>query len=107
MAYGSYQPIWFVGDNLGPEQDVIVGGPVCESGDLLTQENDEPVPRHLPLPNPGDIIVVGGAGAYGFAMSSNYNSQPLLPEVMVDGGQSILSRRRQTLDDILREEQPD
>lgn len=107
MAYGSYQPIWFVGDDLGPERDVIVGGPVCESGDLLTQENDEPVPRKLPMPKAGDIIVVGGAGAYGFAMSSNYNSQPLLPEVMVDGGQSVLSRRRQTLDDILSEEQPD
>ena len=105
MAYGSYQPIWFVGDNMGPEQDLIVAGPVCESGDVLTQENEEPVPRKLPMPKEGDFIVVGGAGAYGFAMSSNYNTQPLLPEVMIDGTQSILSRRRQTLDDILREEQ--
>ena len=107
MAYGSYHPIWFVGDGLGPAQDVIVAGPVCESGDVLTQENDEPVPRKLPMPRQGDLIVVGGAGAYGFAMSSNYNTQPLLPDVMVDGGQWVLSRRRQTLDDILREEQPD
>lgn len=105
MAYGSYQPIWFVGDDMGPEQDLIVAGPVCESGDVLTQENEEPIPRKLPMPKEGDLIVVGGAGAYGFAMSSNYNTQPLLPEVMIDGDQSILSRRRQTLDDILREEQ--
>ncbi|MGV7222288.1 MAG: diaminopimelate decarboxylase family protein [Nitrospinales bacterium] len=105
MAYGSYQPIWFVGDDMGPEQDLIVAGPVCESGDVLTQENEEPVPRKLPMPKDGDLIVIGGAGAYGFAMSSNYNTQPLLPEVMIDGDQSILSRRRQTLDDILREEQ--
>ena len=107
MAYGSYHPIWFVGDDLGAVQDVIVAGPVCESGDVLTQENEEPVPRKLPMPRQGDLIVVGGAGAYGFAMSSNYNTQPLLPEVMIDGSQSILSRRRQSLDDILREEKLD
>lgn len=104
MAYGSYHPIWFDGDNLGPEQDLIIAGPVCESGDLLTQENDEPVPRKLPLPKAGDTIVVGGAGAYGFSMSSNYNSQPLIAEVMVDGNRCILARRRQTMDDVLREE---
>ena len=104
MAYGSYHPIWFVGDNLGPEQEVIVAGPVCESGDVLTQENEEPVTRKLPMPNTGDVIVIGGAGAYGYAMSSNYNSQPLLPEVVVDGDKVTLSRRRQNLDDILREE---
>jgi len=104
MAYGSYHPIWFAGDKLGPEQDVIVAGPVCESGDVLTQKDEEPVPRRLPLPQPGDIMVIGGAGAYGFVMSSNYNTQPLLPEVLVDGGRCIPARRRQTLDDILKEE---
>jgi len=104
MAYGSYHPLRFVGDELGPERELIVAGPVCESGDVLTQENDEPVPRKLPMPKIGDLIVVGGTGAYGFAMSSNYNSQPLIPEVIVDGGQCRLARRRQTLDDVLREE---
>ena len=104
MAYGSFHPIWFDGDNLGPEQDLIVAGPVCESGDVLTQKDEEPVARKLPLPNPRDCIVIGGAGAYGYAMSSNYNTQPLLPEVVVDGNKLTLSRRRQTLKDILREE---
>tara|TARA_B100000686_G_scaffold335581_1_gene404340 strand:+ start:1320 stop:2555 length:1236 start_codon:yes stop_codon:yes gene_type:complete len=104
MVYGSYHPIWFDGDGLGQEQDVIVAGPVCESGDVLTQENEEPVPRKLPMPKTGDIIVIGGAGAYGYAMSSNYNSQPLLPEVVVEGPRTFLSRRRQNLEDILREE---
>jgi len=104
MAYGSYHPMWFVGDDLGPEQDIIVAGPVCESGDVLTQENEEPVARKLPMPKAGDLIVVGGAGGYGFVMSSNYNTQPLIPEVMVDGDKLILTRRRQTLDDILQEE---
>ena len=104
MAYGSFHPIWIVGDDLGPEQDIIVAGPVCESGDVLTQENEEPVPRRLPMPKAGDLIVVGGAGAYGFSMSSNYNTQPLLPEVAVEGSQCELTRRRQTLDDMLQEE---
>lgn len=104
MAYSAFHPIWFVGDELGPEQDLIIAGPLCESGDVLTQENEEPVQRKLPLPKVGDTLVIGGAGAYGFAMSSNYNSQPLIPEVIVDGSQCVLTRRRQTLDDLLREE---
>ncbi len=104
MAYGSYHPIWFEGKKLGRKQDLIVAGPVCESGDVLTQENEEPVARKLPKPSPGDIIVIGGAGAYGYAMSSNYNTQPLLPEVIVEGNKLTLSRRRQNLNDMLREE---
>ena len=104
MAYGSFHPIRIVGDDLGPEQDIIVAGPVCESGDVLTQKNEEPVPRRLPMPKAGDLIVVGGAGAYGFSMSSNYNTQPLLPEVAVEADRCELTRRRQTLDDMLREE---
>ena len=104
MAYGSFHPIWIVGDDLGPEQDIIVAGPVCESGDVLTQKNEEPIPRRLPMPKAGDLIVVGGAGAYGFSMSSNYNTQPLLPEVAVEADRCELTRRRQTLDDMLREE---
>ncbi|MBT7936991.1 MAG: diaminopimelate decarboxylase, partial [Nitrospina sp.] len=64
MAYGSFHPIGFVGDDLGPEQDLIVAGPVCESGDVLTQKDEEPVARRLPMPKAGDLIVIGGAGAY-------------------------------------------
>ena len=105
MAYGSYHPIWFAGDGLGKETDIIVAGPVCESGDVLTQKNEEPVPRRLPLPKRGSLIVIGGAGAYGHVMSSNYNSQPLIPEVLVDGDQMTLMRRRQTLEDVIREEE--
>lgn len=104
MAYGSYHPIWFDGEDLGPEQELIVAGPVCESGDVLTQENEMPVPRKLPMPRAGDVVVVGGAGAYGMVMASNYNTQPLIPEAIVDGDEATLTRRRQTLDDILQEE---
>jgi diaminopimelate decarboxylase len=105
MAYGSYHPIWFAGDGLGEETDVIVAGPVCESGDVLTQKNEEPVPRRLPLPRRGSLIVIGGAGAYGHVMSSNYNSQPLIPEVLIDGDRMTLIRRRQTLEDVIQEEE--
>jgi len=104
MAYGSYHPIWFVGDELGEETDLIVAGPVCESGDLLTQKNEEPLARRLPLPQRGDLVVIGGVGAYGHVMSSNYNSQPLIPEIMIEGDKMVQIRRRQTLDDIIREE---
>jgi diaminopimelate decarboxylase len=104
MAYGSFHPIWFDGEKLGPEQDLIIAGPVCESGDVLTQKDEEPVPRKLPMPKPGDCIIIGGAGAYGHVMSSNYNSQPLIPEVIVDGDQCTLTRKRQTLDDIMQAE---
>ncbi len=104
MAYGSFHPIWFVGEDLGPEQDIIVAGPVCESGDVLTQKDEEPVARRLPMPKPGDCIVIGGAGAYGHVMSSNYNSQPLIPEVVIDGDRCVQTRSRQTLDDILQSE---
>ena len=104
MAYGSFHPIWFDGERLGPEQNLIIAGPVCESGDVLTQKDEEPVPRKLPMPKSGDLIVIGGAGAYGHVMSSNYNSQPLIPEVIIDGDICILTRKRQTLDDIMQAE---
>ena len=104
MAYGSFHPIWFDGERLGPEQNLIIAGPVCESGDVLTQKDEEPVPRKLPMPKSGDLIVIGGAGAYGHVMSSNYNSQPLIPEVIIDGDICTLTRKRQTLDDIMQAE---
>jgi diaminopimelate decarboxylase len=104
MAYGSFHPIWFDGERLGPEQNLIIAGPVCESGDVLTQKDEEPVPRKLPMPKSGDLIVIGGAGAYGHVMSSNYNSQPLIPEVIIDSDICTLTRRRQTLDDIMQAE---
>ncbi len=84
-------------------------GPCCESGDLLTPARGDPeelLPRRLPLPRRGDLAVVGGAGAYCSSMAArNYNSFPAAPEVLrtADGGTRLL-RRRQTLEDVLREE---
>jgi diaminopimelate decarboxylase len=68
-------------------------GPVCETGDFLGKD------RVLSLA-PGDLLAVRSSGAYGFTMSSNYNSRPRPPEIMVDGGQVYLVRRRETIEEL-------
>lgn len=80
----------------------ILAGPLCESGDVFTQNADgivESVP--LPAVNVGDLIVFHDTGAYGASMSSNYNSRPLAPEVLIDRGRVRPIRRRQTIDELL------
>jgi diaminopimelate decarboxylase len=74
-------------------------GPVCESADFLGKA------RELALAE-GDLLAVRGAGAYAFAMSSNYNSRPRAAEVMVDGEDAFLVRERERIDDLLRGERP-
>lgn len=76
--------------------DVV--GPVCESGDFLGKQ------RHLAL-DTDELLAVSGAGAYGFVMSSNYNSRPRAAEVMVDGANAFLVRARESFDDLVRGEQ--
>ncbi len=76
--------------------DVV--GPVCESGDFLARG------RRLVLPAEGDLLVVRTAGAYGFTMSSNYNSRPRAAEVMVDGDRARVVRERETYPDLIRGE---
>lgn len=109
--YGSFHRIWPV--TPGPEvpappedfeveipgtiaQEVV--GPVCESGDFLAQN------RFLPPLQPGELLATFSAGAYGMAMSSNYNSRPRAAEVMVDGTTHHLIRRRETYEDLVRPE---
>jgi len=85
--------------------DVVVGGPLCESGDIFTQEEGGFVcKRSLPVAQVGDYLIIERAGAYGFVMASNYNSKPLPAEVLIQDGQPKLIRARQTLDDITRGE---
>jgi diaminopimelate decarboxylase len=80
----------------------LVGGPLCESGDIFTQTaGGEAAPRELPEARVGDWLVFHDAGAYGTSMSSNYNSRPLAPEVMLDGGAARVIRRRQTIEELL------
>ncbi len=78
------------------KQDVV--GPVCESGDFLARE------RRLPPLHAGDLLATFSAGAYGMAMSSNYNSRPRAAEVLVDGANHRLIRRRETFEDLVRPE---
>lgn len=75
----------------------MVAGPLCESGDVFTQQEGKVETRLLPAVAHGDYLVLHDTGAYGASMSSNYNSRPLLPEVLFDGGKARLIRRRQTI----------
>jgi diaminopimelate decarboxylase len=80
----------------------VVAGPLCESGDVFTQDSSGNVaPREFPEARVGDLLVFADAGAYGASMGSNYNSRPLAPEVLVDGSEIRLIRRRQQIEDLL------
>ena len=80
----------------------VVAGPLCESGDVFTQgEGGVVLTRDLPPAQVGDLMVFHDAGAYGASMSSNYNTRPLVAEVLVDGDASKLIRRRQTVQELL------
>ena len=107
ILYGSYHPISICHQQPGStlEWDVIVGGPLCESGDIFTQEEGGFVSkRRLPAAAVGDLAVLEVAGAYSFAMSSNYNSKYRSCEVMIEKGEAKLIRGRETLNDLLQNE---
>lgn len=80
------------------EVKVDVVGPVCESADFLARDID------LPEVRSGDLLAVFTAGAYGFSMSSNYNSRPRVPEILVSGRRAYVIRYRETLEDLIRGE---
>ncbi len=82
----------------GPVEAVDVVGPVCEQGDFLARD------RHLALPHPGALLCVHQAGAYGFTMSSNYNSRLRPAELLVRGGRVKRVRRRESYSDLIRNE---
>jgi diaminopimelate decarboxylase len=87
-------------------QEVVVGGPLCESGDIFTQEEGGFVARRsLPAAQVGDYLIIEVAGAYGSVMASNYNSKPLPAEVLIRNQKPHLIRARQSVEDITRGEQ--
>ena len=97
--YQSYHEIVPVREAQGAVREPVdVVGPVCESGDFFAQD------RQLPEMKEGDLVALMSAGAYGFVMASNYNSRPLPAESLVDGERFSLIRRRQTMEDLVREE---
>ena len=111
ILYGAYHPMSICPARASSTaatalNDVVVGGPLCESGDIFTQEEGGFVSkRSLPVAAVGDYLIIERAGAYGYVMASNYNSKPLAAEVLLTAGQPHLIRARQTLDDLVRGEQ--
>ncbi len=98
--YGSYQGIIPVDEKVLERKKVSadVVGPICESGDFLAKD------RVMPLFKQGELLSVMSAGAYGFSMSSNYNSRPRVAEVLVKGDRYDVIRERETYDDLIRGE---
>jgi diaminopimelate decarboxylase len=102
--YGSFHAMSVIAKDGGPRalRASVVAGPLCESGDVFTQQDGGVVaPRELPDATVGDLLVIHDTGAYGASMSSNYNSRPLIAEVLVDGEGERLIRRRQTVEELL------
>lgn len=94
--YGSYHQVLVANKLDSPEKDTYdVVGPICESGDVLAKD------RRLPKIQEGDLLAVLNAGAYGFAMSSQYNARPRAAEVLVKKGKYTLVREREELDDLI------
>ncbi len=96
--YGSYQRIQPVHRSDRPEWTADVVGPICESSDFLAKD------RKLPRTEQGDLLAVMSAGAYGFSMSSNYNSRPRVAEVLVAKDKFFVIRQREDYDDLIRGE---
>jgi diaminopimelate decarboxylase len=104
--YGSYHHIEIIGRGAsGSPEPCVVAGPLCESGDVFTRDDHELLdPRPLPRPEPGDLLVLQDAGAYGAAMSSNYVSLGRVPQVLWDSDRATLISRRETVEDLTRVE---
>jgi diaminopimelate decarboxylase len=96
--YRAEHRVRLLGGASGPVELVDLVGPICETGDFLALD------RTLARAEPGAVIAVDGAGAYGFVMSSQYNSRPRAAEVLVDGDHWGVVRRRETVEDLLRGE---
>ena len=93
--YGSYQAIRPVVEGKGEMIVADVVGPICESGDFFAKD------REISRPQAGDFLAVMSAGAYGFTMSSNYNSHPKAPEILVDGENFYVVRKRESFEDLI------
>ncbi len=93
--YKAYHPIMRVQQKDSASIDYDIVGPICETGDTFAQE------RPLPTTIAGDLLAIGQAGAYGYAMSSNYNGRLRPAEVLVDGNQYSIIRQRQTYEHLL------
>ncbi len=96
--YNAYHDIWPVSRTDREQITVDIVGPICESGDFFAKK------RKIAACEPGEMLAIMSAGAYGFTMASNYNSRPRLPEVMVKEDRFYLIRERETFNDLVRGE---
>jgi diaminopimelate decarboxylase len=106
VMYGAYHAIEVIPQGewraQGPAQPTVIAGPLCESGDVFTQEEGGVVvPRDLPDAAVGDLVVIRDAGAYAASMASNYNTRPLAPEFLLQGGAVRRVRPRPTIAELL------
>ncbi len=105
MLYGADHPVTLLepGDPLGPDLGTVhLAGPVCEAGDIVAHDIGRWLPPDdLRLTGTGALLAIGQAGAYGAAMASVYNGRPRPAEAVLDHGELGLSRRRETLDDLI------
>lgn len=97
--YNSFHKIIPVNRTKAADEIVDIVGPICESGDFLAKK------RKFPKVEPGEIIAVFSAGAYGFAMASNYNTRPRAAEVLVKGDKYSVIKQRETFEDLIKGEQ--
>jgi len=109
VMYGSYHDISIISgdkriiDYNNMVQAAVIGGPLCESGDVFTQnEQGDIEPRIFPNIKLGDLLVFHDTGAYGASMSSNYNSRLLIPEILLENNVFRMIRRRQTIKELLK-----
>ncbi|MBS1834932.1 MAG: diaminopimelate decarboxylase [Acidobacteria bacterium] len=96
QAYHEIQPVHLPMDRPSVSADIV--GPVCESGDFLAKDRD------MKAVEIGELLAIRNAGAYGFVMSSNYNSRPRAAEVLVDGASWKVVRERETFEDLVQHE---
>ena len=103
ILYGSYHKIWNYTKEREMKEEVVISGNICESGDILTQEEGGWQARNLGRIEEGDILGVMDVGAYGYSMASNYNSRPRPMEVLIgEGGAEKVIRERETFQDMMR-----
>ena len=101
--YGAYHHIVNASRGSESQEEYVVAGNLCESGDVFTRDAEgNAVPRKMDRCEVGDLIAFLDAGAYGFSMASHYNARLLPPEVLVEGESARLIRERQMLDDLVR-----
>ncbi|MBL4871216.1 MAG: diaminopimelate decarboxylase, partial [Robiginitomaculum sp.] len=96
-SHHDIEPVSFT-DNGGPKLTYDIVGPICETGDTFAAQRD------LPEMSAGDLMVIHSAGAYGAVQSGQYNTRPLVPEVLVSGDKFEVIRERPSIEDILKTE---